>query len=43
MAGLSGDGVGLAGVVGHFGVDEGDQVGSDGGFHDVGQGERGGG
>ena len=36
VAGFGGDGVGLAGVVGDLGVDEADDVGTDGGCHDVG-------
>ena len=37
VSGLLGHGVGLALVVGDLGVDEVDDVGSDGGFHNIGQ------
>ncbi|KAF5791198.1 hypothetical protein HanXRQr2_Chr09g0391931 [Helianthus annuus] len=43
VAGFAGDGVGLAGVFGYVGVDEVDDVWTDGGFHDGGEGEGGGG
>lgn len=42
MAGLAADSVGLAAVFGDVGVDEVDDVGADGGFHDVGEGDGGG-
>lgn len=37
LAGLSGDGVGLSGVLGHVGVHEVDDVGTDGRLEDIGQ------
>ena len=42
VAGFLGDGVGLAAVVGDLGVDEVDDVGADGGGHDVGEDDGGG-
>ena len=42
VTGLLGDGVGLAGVVGDLSVDEADDVGTDGGCHDVGEDDGGG-
>ena len=42
MTGLLGDGVGLAAVVGDLSVDEADDVGADGGRHDVGEDDGGG-
>ena len=41
MSSLLGHGVGLALVVGDLSVDEVDDVGSDGGFHDIGQSDGG--
>jgi len=43
VAGAAADGVGLAAVLGDVGVDEVDDVGADGGLHDVGDGDGGGG
>ncbi|MFS7949057.1 hypothetical protein Hanom_Chr06g00567091 [Helianthus anomalus] len=41
VAGFAGNGVGLAGVFANVGVDEVDDVWTDGGFHDGGEGEGG--